>query len=55
MAPVLNGVAARRTRTWVAEHFADPPKLSPGSAMPAYKFNPPDLAAITDYLMAIPK
>jgi ubiquinol-cytochrome c reductase cytochrome b subunit len=55
MAPVLNGVAARRTRTWVAEHFADPPKLSPGSAMPAYKFNPQDLAAITDYLMAIPK
>jgi cbb3-type cytochrome oxidase cytochrome c subunit len=39
----------------VAEHFADPPKLSPGSAMPAYKFNPQDLAAITDYLMAIPK
>jgi ubiquinol-cytochrome c reductase cytochrome b subunit len=55
MAPVLNGVAARRTRTWVAEHFADPPKLSPGSAMPAYKFSPQDLAAITDYLMAIPK
>jgi cbb3-type cytochrome oxidase cytochrome c subunit len=39
----------------VAEHFADPPKLSPNSEMPAYKFNQQDLAAITDYLMAIPK
>jgi cbb3-type cytochrome oxidase cytochrome c subunit len=55
MAPILNGLAARRTRTWVAEHFADPPKLSPNSEMPAYKFNPQDLTAITDYLMAIPK
>jgi ubiquinol-cytochrome c reductase cytochrome b subunit len=55
MAPVLNGLAARRTRTWVGEHFANPPKLSPGSQMPAYKFNPQDLTAITDYLMAIPK
>jgi cbb3-type cytochrome oxidase cytochrome c subunit len=55
MAPVLNGLAARRTRDWVAEHFADPPKLSPNSEMPAYKFNPQDLKAITDYVMAIPK
>jgi cbb3-type cytochrome oxidase cytochrome c subunit len=55
MAPVLNGLAARRTRKWIAEHFADPPKLSPGSQMPAYKFNQQDLDAITNYLMAIPK
>lgn len=55
MAPVLNGLAARRTRAWVAEHFADPPKLSPNSEMPAYKFSPQDLKAITDYVMAIPK
>jgi cbb3-type cytochrome oxidase cytochrome c subunit len=55
MAPVLNGLAARRTRTWVAAHFADPPKLSPNSEMPAYKFNAQDLKAITDYVMAIPK
>jgi ubiquinol-cytochrome c reductase cytochrome b subunit len=55
MAPVLNGLAARRTRSWVAAHFADPPKLSPNSEMPAYKFNQQDLNAITDYVMAIPK
>ena len=55
MAPVLNGLAARRTRTWVAAHFADPPKLSPNSEMPAYKFSPQDLKSITDYVIAIPK
>jgi ubiquinol-cytochrome c reductase cytochrome b subunit len=53
--PVLNGLAARRTRDWVSGHFGDPPKFSPGSQMPAYKFNEKDLAAITNYLMAIPK
>jgi mono/diheme cytochrome c family protein len=55
LAPVLNGLAARRTRDWVSGHFGNPPKFSPGSQMPAYKFNDQDLKAITDYLMAIPK
>ena len=36
--PPLNGLAKRRSRSWVEEHFADPPKLSPGSIMPPYKF-----------------
>ena len=54
-APILNGLAARRTRAWVSAHFADPPKLSPNSEMPAYKFNEKDLKAITDYVMSIPK
>ncbi len=53
--PVLNGVAGRRTRDWVAGHFGNPPKFSPNSQMPAYKFNDKDLAAITNYLMGIPK
>ena len=55
MAPILNGLAARRTRDWVAGHFGDPGRFSPGSQMPAYKFNEKDLNAITNYLMAIPK
>jgi ubiquinol-cytochrome c reductase cytochrome b subunit len=55
MAPVLNGLAARRTRPWIAGHFADPPRFSPGSQMPAYKFNDQDLNAITGYLLSIPK
>ncbi len=54
-APILNGLAARRTRDWVAGHFGDPKAFSPNSPMPAYKFTPAELDAITDYLMAIPK
>ena len=53
--PPLNGVGGRRTREWLEGHFADPPKFSPGSAMPPYKFNSHDLDSITSYLMAIPK
>jgi mono/diheme cytochrome c family protein len=54
-APVLNGVAARRTREWVEGHFGDPQAFVPASPMPPYKFEPKDLDAITDYLMAVPK
>jgi ubiquinol-cytochrome c reductase cytochrome b subunit len=54
-APVLNGLAGRRTREWVEGHFGDPKKFSPNSQMPAYKFTADELNAITSYLMAIPK
>jgi cbb3-type cytochrome oxidase cytochrome c subunit len=37
----------------VVEHFVEPQKLSPGSTMPPYKFNPKDMSAITDYLMGL--
>jgi ubiquinol-cytochrome c reductase cytochrome b subunit len=53
--PPLNGLSDRRARDWVQGHFSDPPKFSPGSTMPAYKFDPQDLDRITDYLMQIPK
>jgi ubiquinol-cytochrome c reductase cytochrome b subunit len=53
--PSLNGVARRRTRTWVEEHFAAPAKLSPGSIMPAYKFSPKDLDNLVTYLFAQPE
>ena len=52
--PDLNRLATKRERKWVEDHFADPKKFSPGSVMPAYKFAPKDLDAITSYLMAIP-
>ena len=52
--PSLNGVGKRRTREWVEEHFADPPKLSPGSIMPAYHFSQKDLDNLTSYLCALP-
>jgi ubiquinol-cytochrome c reductase cytochrome b subunit len=51
--PSLNGLARRRTRSWVEEHFADPPKLSPGSIMPAYKFSARDLNNLVAYLFAL--
>jgi ubiquinol-cytochrome c reductase cytochrome b subunit len=53
--PPLNGLAERRTREWVEQHFADPQKLSPGSPMPPYRFAPKDLERITTYLLALPK
>jgi ubiquinol-cytochrome c reductase cytochrome b subunit len=54
LGPPLNGLSHRRKREWVAEHFADPKKLVPGSTMPPYKFKPEDLENITSYLMALP-
>ena len=54
-APILNGLAGRRTRDWVEAHFADPKKFTPKSPMPAYKFSAEELDQITSYLMAIPK
>jgi quinol-cytochrome oxidoreductase complex cytochrome b subunit/cbb3-type cytochrome oxidase cytochrome c subunit len=53
--PDLNGLAERRDRNWVEQHFGDPPKFSPDSIMPPYNFNPQDLDRITSYLMQIPK
>ncbi len=54
MGPALNGLGARRTKAWVEEHFMDPQKMSPGTAMPPYKLNPKDLEALTKYLLALP-
>ncbi|MBI3207500.1 MAG: cytochrome c [Candidatus Solibacter usitatus] len=53
LGPPLNGLAARRTRAWVEEHFANPQKLSPGSKMPPYRLNPRDLERLTSYLMSL--
>jgi ubiquinol-cytochrome c reductase cytochrome b subunit len=52
--PPLNGVSRRRSRSWVEEHFADPPKYSPGSFMPSYKLSQKDLNNLTSYLFALP-
>lgn len=54
MAPVLNGVAKRRTRDWLEQHFQEPQKLSPGTVMPPYKFNKREMDRITAYLLSIP-
>ena len=54
MGPPLNGLAGRRSREWVVEHFLEPQKLSPGSVMPPYRFSSRDMDRITSYLMALP-
>jgi ubiquinol-cytochrome c reductase cytochrome b subunit len=54
MGPVLNGLAQRRTREWVEEHFVNPQKLSPGTVMPPYKFSSRDMDWVTSYLMSLP-
>jgi ubiquinol-cytochrome c reductase cytochrome b subunit len=53
--PRLNGLANRRARSWVVEHFADPPKLSPGSIMPPYKLPTKDLDNLVAYLFLLPE
>jgi ubiquinol-cytochrome c reductase cytochrome b subunit len=53
--PPLNGLAKRQTRSWVAEHFADPEKLSPGTIMPPYRFSQKDLDNLTAYLFSLPQ
>ena len=53
LGPPLNGLAQRRKREWVEQHFAEPQKLSPGSTMPPYRFAPQDLQNVTEYLMSL--
>jgi len=54
LGPVLNGVAERRDRGWLEQHFITPQKLSPGSSMPPYKFGPKDMDRIITYLLSLP-
>jgi ubiquinol-cytochrome c reductase cytochrome b subunit len=52
--PPLNGLARRRTKTWVAQHFANPQALSPGSFMPPYQFSPREMNDLVGYLFTLP-
>lgn len=54
MGPGLNGLAQRRSRDWIEEHFKNPQKLSPGTVMPAYKFTSREMDRITQYVMGLP-
>ncbi len=53
--PAIDGLAFRRDKPWVVEHFAEPQKLSPGTSMPPYKLKPEDLENLTHYIMMIPR
>jgi ubiquinol-cytochrome c reductase cytochrome b subunit len=52
--PALDGLASRRSKQWVLQHFASPQKLSPGSVMPPYHFTPTQEDALVSYLFALP-
>jgi ubiquinol-cytochrome c reductase cytochrome b subunit len=52
--PPLDGLARRRTKSWVARHFADPQALSPGSIMPPYRFSNREMENLVAYLFTLP-
>ena len=52
--PPLNGLARRRTKTWVVRHFANPEALSPGSFMPPYQFSQREMDDLIAYLFTLP-
>ena len=54
LGPPLNGLARRRTRTWVVRHFGNPEALSPGSFMPPYQFSEREMDDLVAYLFALP-
>lgn len=53
--PSLNGVAGRRSESWIRAHFDAPRQLSPGSIMPPYHFTEKDERALIDYLFSLPE
>lgn len=52
--PPLNGIGNRRNEAWVIEHFQNPQKMSPGTPMPAFKFQPGDMQNEVSYLFTLP-
>jgi ubiquinol-cytochrome c reductase cytochrome b subunit len=54
LGPALNGVAQRRSREWVEEHFREPQKMSPGTSMPPYRFSSREMDRVTSYLLGLP-
>ena len=52
--PPLSRIALHREKQWIIDHFNDPQKMSPGTVMPAYKFNAQDMENITHYVLMLP-
>lgn len=50
--PALDGVGMKRSADWLEAHFKNPASVSPGSGMPPQKFSPPDLDAITLFMLS---
>jgi ubiquinol-cytochrome c reductase cytochrome b subunit len=52
--PPLNGIAARHSRDWVAQHLRDPKSQTPGTVMPAFSFSDQDRDLLISYLFSLP-
>jgi mono/diheme cytochrome c family protein len=51
--PELEDVGARRSPEWLSQHFRNPGKLTPGSAMPPIKVNEEEIDALTMYMLSL--
>lgn len=52
--PELTHVGSRRDRKWLYEHFEDPARVVPHSAMPSYRYlGDPQLNDLTDYMLTL--
>ena len=51
--PSLNGLASRRSESWIRAHFLAPRKLSPHSIMPPYHFTAAEEKNLIGYLLSL--
>jgi len=51
--PELTKVGAKRDRHWLKEHFENPQKLVPNSAMPKVEAPEADIEKLTDYMLTL--
>ena len=51
--PVLDNVGMRRNRDWLAAHFRDPKKVTPGTKMPNFKLMDGEVEALVAYMSSL--
>jgi mono/diheme cytochrome c family protein len=51
--PALDNVGMRRNREWLAAHFRDPKKMTPGTKMPNFKMMDSEVEALVAYMSSL--
>ena len=51
--PALDNVGMRRNREWLAAHFRDPKKVTPGTKMPNFKLMDGEVEALVSYMSSL--
>ncbi len=51
--PALDNVGMRRDREWLAAHFRDPKKVTPGTKMPNFKLMDGEVEALVSYMSSL--